>query len=162
MEGYIGRSDGIGPLDRFLSGADGSWVGVPMFAHSHIGWLKGLNPQDLKLFEAVELWASPYAEDPSQLEPYKVGDLVAKSWSWVGAGWGRYVTSGKPELPVQHELLVWDLAAKSSRSIVLPPDRYYDARPSVTRSAFWVIPGLVSSTQRGLMRFELGVAKGRP
>jgi hypothetical protein len=155
LQAYIGRSDGVAPVERFIAGSPQEWVGAPMFAHSHIGWQKGIGPKRVNEFEAVELWASTYAGDSAALTPYKVGDLPAKSWSWIGAGWGRYVTLGESAGTEPRELAVWDLEAKTNVSIVLPADRSFEACAGVTRSAVWVVPALVSSRQRGLLRFAL-------
>jgi hypothetical protein len=117
--------------------------------------LEPSTPKGINDFDAVEIWASAHSEDAAALVPYRVGDLIVKNWSPVGAGWGRYVTVGKPEVNTQHDFLIWDLEKKTSVNIVLPPDRYFEACAGLTRSAFWLVPGLVSSMQRGLMRFSL-------
>jgi len=153
-EAYIARSDGVAPAQRFISSTSGSWVGVPLFAHSHIGWQKGIHPHANE-FDSVELWASPYTEQASRLAPYKVGTLAGKGWTSVGAGWGRYVTLEDPDRDLHRDFLVWDLEKKTSRDITLPADRYFEACAGLTRSALWIVPGLESSVQRGLMRFSL-------
>ncbi|MBC8067082.1 MAG: hypothetical protein IAG13_02015 [Deltaproteobacteria bacterium] len=152
LQGSIQRSDGATAPISLIAGSPDAWVGAPMFAHSHLGWQRGIGPTRLGAFDRVELWASRLAEDSTALEPYEVGELPAKGWSSIGAGWGRYATTGA--LP--NELLLWDLEENRSTSIVLPADHAFAACPGVTRSALWVVPELRTSPRRGLLRFACG------
>ncbi len=149
LSGSIAQSDGIAAPTPFLAGSPDAWVGAPMSAHSHLGWQRGLAPTRVGGFERVELWAAPLTEDPSALAPYRVGELPATGWSSIGAGWGRYATTGAQP----NELLIWELDAKRSTSIALPEGHAFAACPGLTRSALWVVPELRSSPRRGLLRF---------
>jgi hypothetical protein len=154
VERYIARSDGVAAPTRFISASPGIWVGASGFANSFLVWQRGLNPQDVNRFDSVELWASPYTEDPAQLAPFKVDDLGGHSLFPGAAGWGRYALA-VPELPTQHTTIVWDLATKTKREITLPPDRYIGSWPGLTRTHLWLLAHETTSTRTPLMRFQL-------
>lgn len=80
-------------------------------ADSHVAFLRGTGPQDrVGLFAHVEIWASPFAADPTALKPALVDTLtsnvVVNGGGIVGGGYGRYGFRESPS-----SLRVWDLKA---------------------------------------------------
>ncbi|HWB74438.1 MAG TPA: hypothetical protein VG755_05775 [Nannocystaceae bacterium] len=148
---HVGRSDGHAPPEHFIAGTADAWVGAARFAHSHIAWLRGLEPSGGSAFARVELWAAPYTDDAGALAPVRIGELDTPVWSPIGAGWGRYAIAGATPT----ELQVFALADATRTRIALPDGHTFAAAAGLTRDALWIVPELHDSPQRGLLRITL-------
>ena len=80
----------------------------------------------------------------------------AMPFGYVGA-FGRYavvrIVDGQPRV---RETVLWNLATKAKRSIVLPDDRECFAYPGMTQNHLWLLSTRISDMKtRYLMRFLL-------
>ncbi len=158
VQGRLMQSDGVAPPTVYLAPTDPDVsFGAPAFAHSHIGFMRGFKRSSVNKFENVELWASPFSEQPAALKPIKIADLASTSISTAKAGGhGKYATPAfAPPFGAQ-ELLVFDLATGATTSFVVPPERVVKALLGLTRDHLYVAaskPGQGPSPY--LMRFAL-------
>ncbi len=67
FQGKIAWSDGVKPPATYLQppSPDDDY-GSPAYAHTHVGFLKGIGRKDVNSYDSVELWASPFSGDPEQ------------------------------------------------------------------------------------------------
>jgi hypothetical protein len=133
-------TDGVSPLTPFIEPSDDSFYEDPTYAHSHIAWARGVGPKDVGLFDAVEIWASKYSDDPSQIVPYKVGDHGLKtSIGYIRAGgFGRLALLSGADAPAYNEFVVWDLENKTKRLQTLPEGRQIVTFWGMTSTHVWV------------------------
>ncbi len=116
-------SDGIAPPAVYLEpSAPNDAYGSPMYANSHLGFFRGINRQDINTYDSVELWASPYSDDPAKLQPTKLATTGAQSIP-IGrtGGWGfaAFPTLTTPD-DSSREFAIWNLAAGTSKIRKLP------------------------------------------
>ena len=136
-------TDGISPPSPYLDPPSDSWYGLPIFAHSHIAWMRGVNPTQINLFERVELWASPYTADPAQLKPQKVSDWPDKYFNingWAGAfGTIAVVTTAADGTSLEDT--IWNLDSMTTYKYAIPPAQPHDdlrCSPGVTHTHSYV------------------------
>lgn len=87
----IYSSNGIEEGTPYLSPPNGSDYLSPVFAHTHVVWLRGLNHEPVSdAYEAIEIWASPFSTDANLLQPQKLGDTDMIHRTTVAGGWGRF------------------------------------------------------------------------
>jgi hypothetical protein len=153
-------SDGISaavPLFPPEADADDS---SPMFADTHIGWLRGFGYKELNSFEKVELWASTFSQaDPHKIEPYKVADFfstyVTFGAGFLGGGWGRIVHSRGWSFTTPDHVNIVDLTKKSPPIEFQLPEQLRMLRVNgVTRTHAWFTMG-VEQPGRRLVRWKL-------
>lgn len=139
--GSILVTDGISPPKPYLEPPDDSFYDLPAFAHSHIAWMRGFGMTSLNVYDRVELWASPYNADPTQLKPEKIGDFFGKSLPTGGdrdAAYGVFSTTESDGMGWVR-LVIWDLAAKSRREFPVPHAASVPAMPGVTKTHVWLL-----------------------
>jgi hypothetical protein len=73
------------------------------------------------------------------------------------AGWGYYATVGPGDGgPRPRETLIWDIAAKTHRSVLVSEDRQLFVYPGLSRTHLYMVAVRSSDTKaRYLMRFVL-------
>jgi hypothetical protein len=139
LRGFIASSNGVDPPTPYLASTDGSFYDFPAFADTHVAWLRGIGIVNVNKYQAVEVWASPYSEDPGALAPYKVDDYPATSMSYTIGGHGRLAAPSTVDAPVHGESYVWDLATKTRTSVVLPGGRRYYGYLGLTSKHLWIL-----------------------
>lgn len=158
VQGRLMKSDGVEAPSVYLAPTDPDVsFGAPAFAHTHIGFMRGYKRSSVNKFETVELWASPFAEQPAGLTPVKLADLASTSITTAKTGGhGRYATPAfAPPFGAQ-EMLVFDLATGKKSSFVVPPERVVKALLGLTRDHLYIAaskPGQGPSAY--LMRLEV-------
>jgi hypothetical protein len=153
----IGASDGIQPAWGYLAPAKGEDVGSPAFAHSHVAWRKGLERKDLNVYGKVELWASPFSEDPAKLTPTKVADLnsINLSSQTLG-GWGRVATIDESTANLAKAFFVWNLQSQTFVKRQIHPKREIRDLLGLTRSHLYIGENKPGENQDNyLVRFKL-------
>lgn len=124
----IDRSDGLSDLQPFLVGTYDEQDCSPAYANDYFGLLKGLHPIDLYSYQDIEIWAAPYVTDPSQLQPFKLGDYNLHNGGAppLYGGWGHLLvgTCTAPScLVLQRD--VWNIKNRTVKHYVL--DSSYDS-----------------------------------
>ncbi len=150
----IAYSDGVSPTQAYLVPNDpNDDYGEPAFAHTHVGFMKGIGRKGLNLYDSVEIWATPYSTNPSELQPEKVGAFPYTSTSYLVGGWGHLGTGTK--IPPNDELglAVWSIAKKSALTYEVPKDRFQELL-GVSHTHLWV-GGRVGGDDPYLMRFKV-------
>lgn len=132
---------------EMLPWADGYDEATPMFAHTHMAWLRAYGFKAINTYETVELWASPFSKDPSQLKPVKVmttdDSTVSRHPTNRASGWGRAVLTsriieGPPGQYAPLQLFVVDLTnATPTVTIALPKNLWPELTNGVTRTHAW-------------------------
>jgi hypothetical protein len=157
----IAASDGKqAPIDYLIPPEDSSY-GAVAFADTHVAWMRGISPEGSNVFERVEIWASPYSTDPSELKPEKIGDWPAThmSASLHTGGHGKYAVAyiaGQHPYDIQE--LVWDLNTKTKTTFQLPPDVVAKWPMGITQKYVWTVGGPAMSgagDASWLMRFNV-------
>jgi hypothetical protein len=139
VSGKLWRSDGASAPEMLLEPdePDTHYVS-PIYAHSHLAFFKGIRILSENKYERVELWATPYSDDPAELRPTLVADLTE--------------TLNKTSIPVDREgafgfvdfggsslaesFVIWNLSAKTQRIVGLPEP--FLPRPlGMTREHLW-------------------------
>jgi len=125
------------------SGDDAS----PMFAGTHVGWLRGVGYLSPNSYSSVELWASEFSPDADQVKPFKVMNLstphINNPAHTVRGGWGRVLFSeGGDSLKTGGispcVVRVVDLAGKGDPvTISLPTSFRLGVASGVTRTHAW-------------------------
>jgi len=133
----ITYTDGKSPSGVYLSDP-GVGYGAAQCADSHLGFLRGTGQQDRATkFEKVEVWASPFATDPSNLEPVLVdtfqGNLVVHGVGIAGGGYGRYGVR-ESEMSVR----VWDLRTGAKWAWNPTKDLEFGAIMGFTETDLWM------------------------
>jgi hypothetical protein len=156
VQGKIAYSDGVSPMKPYLVPPNpNDDYGYPAFASTHVGFMKGISQKDINLFESVELWATPYSEDPTALKPELLAPLPFTSMSNLAGGWGRLGTLA--QMPDKSTgAAIWSISTKSVRTYPVPDDHTSWVLMGVTRTHFWIgaqKPGLGGDPY--LMRFAV-------
>jgi hypothetical protein len=127
--GKLFRTDGIAAPELFLEpGQPDEHYGSPAYANSHFAFFKGNRLLDINRYESVELWASPYSQNPAELEPSKLVDLPETYMPvFPAGGWGFVAFNTRlPDMPeppyVKLGIRLWNLAQATERTIVLPDE----------------------------------------
>lgn len=153
----IAVTDGTSMPQPYLEPPADCWQGTPAFAHSHIAWTRGVGVKDINLFDHVELWASPYAADPKQLKPEKIGDIAGSNMPGhrYAGGYGLFAAAESDGNGWLKEV-IWDLAAKARREIPYPPGRVLLGTAGITKTHSWeVVDETGQNTKRKLVRFSV-------
>lgn len=140
VKSRISYTDGVAPPTPFIVSPDDAFYQDPTYAHSHIAWTRGIGPKGPGLFDAVEIWASKYSDDPNVIVPYKVGDHDFKtSLSFYRAGgFGHLAILSGADSPVLNEFAIWDLAEKTKRTFTVPEGRRIALFIGMTSTHLWV------------------------
>lgn len=85
----------------------------PAFAHTHLGWLRGINPVSVNKFEKLELWATAWTPEPGSVVPYFVADVPGTSTSEASGGEGWYQALLQPSAST-----LWHLGTESRVDLV--------------------------------------------
>ena len=67
-------------------------TGQPAFANSHVGFMRGIGRKGLNLYDSVELWATLYSTNPTNLIPELIAPLSFTSMPVMLGGWGDLAT----------------------------------------------------------------------
>ena len=158
LQGKIAYSDGVSPTKPYLVPDNpNDDYGSPAFANTHVGFMKGITQKSLNLYDSVEIWATPYSTNPSELKPELIGAFPFTSMATLVGGWGHLGTATKIPPDDSLGLAVWTIATKSVRNYPVPEDHFPSALLGVTRTHFWV--GAEKPTAGGeyafLMRFNV-------
>lgn len=153
-QGRIAYSDGVAPMKPYLTPADPSDdYGFPAFANSHVGFMKGIGRKGLNSYDSVQIWATPYATNPSELNPELIGAYAYANMGLLVGGWGHLATiEGEPGGTLN--LAIWSISKKSVRRYPLPADHYPDPMLGVSRTHLWD-GGRVGGADPYLMRFKV-------
>ena len=145
---HIVISDGLAPTQDFVPVAADGEDANPAFADSHVAWFRGYGRKDLNVYEKVEIWASPWAEQGASLTPYKVADFP-NNWNETTVyafrgGWGRlaYAKGGfyNPDNTLAPSYLaVLDLASGKQTDYPLPTNVGVARVMGVTRTHAWAM-----------------------
>lgn len=153
-QGAIFYSDGVAAPQAYLQPtAPDTYYGRPIYAGGYVAFFKGIGFQAVDRYDSVELWASPYSDDPAQLQPVKVADMPFTSMPArpIG-GWGLAAFAGaSPKKP----LWVWNLAKGAQRTYQLPADHTPQAILGVTRTHLWLGASKPGGATSYLLRLEL-------
>jgi hypothetical protein len=151
--GKILYSDGVSVPQVYLEPSEpDTHYGRPIYANSYVGFFKGIGLQDVNQYGSVELWSSPYSDDPSQLKPTKLAVLPYHSMPGEPAGgWGFALIGDTLAEPIG----IWDLAKATERTYPLSSDtdRWMGAA-GVTRQHAWVVTANFTWTEYYLLRFR--------
>jgi hypothetical protein len=117
--GKIFHSDGIAEPEVYLEPTEpDTYYGSPIYTHSHVAFFKGIQFHGINTYGAVELWTSPYSDNPSELKPAKLADLAHKYMPITPAGgWGSAAFGGTS---LQEAFVVWDLGKGTQRAYARP------------------------------------------
>jgi hypothetical protein len=157
----IAASDGKQPPTPYLTPPDDSFYSAVAFADSHVAWMRGVSPSDTNTFERVEIWASPYSPNPSELKPEKIGDWpgIHFSASDHTGGHGKYAATYVVQKdPIVVQELVWDLTTKTKTTFQLPPDVVVKWPMGITQNHMWGVGGprmAIPGDTSWLMRFKV-------
>jgi hypothetical protein len=149
----IAITDGVSQGKPYLVPPLGESYASPVYAHSHIAWMRGIHMKGVNLYDSVEVWASPWSPVPSKLQPKKLGDYPLTSTAEGVGGWGYYLTPTSP-----HDALLWDLATGGSRKLTPPSNIQAFWRPfGITRKHLWTSGRDDQTVNRGdyLLRYTL-------
>ena len=139
VKSRISYTEGTSTPTPFLEPQDDSFYEDPTYAHSHLAWARGIGLKGAGLFDAVEIWASKYSDDPSQIQPYKVGDyaLTTSVGYRRAGGFGRLAVLSGTGDQLLKEFVVWDLEQKTKRAITLPGGRRLTMFIGMTPTHVW-------------------------
>jgi hypothetical protein len=156
-------SDGKNPGIQYTTPPSGASDGNIKFADSHVAWLRGFNQKDTNVFEKVELWASEFSPDPSQLKPYKVSDVTGganttSNWALHG-GWGRLAYQeydlGENGNFKNVRVRIFDLQSLKKRDIPLPMGERARYIRGLTRTHVWFMTDVYNNAPRQLYRWKI-------
>ena len=111
------------------------------WANSHVAWLQGTGFQDYNEYDHVEVWASPYSPDPSQLAPFKLGNEPERPsiQGYIMGGHGL-MAYGIIRTGMEYRVtVIWDLESKTRLERVLPSNIWSRQPLGVTRNHYWMI-----------------------
>jgi hypothetical protein len=141
VSGKLWRSNGPSALEMLLEPdePDTHYVS-PIYAHSHLAFFKGVHILSENKYERVELWATPYSDDPAKHEPIKLADLTRTSIPVDRQGAFGFAQFGGGTGEASKAFVIWDLANNVQRTVGVP-DTFgpgYPARPlGMTRDHLW-------------------------
>jgi hypothetical protein len=139
VESQLAVSDGIQPPEPYLIPPPDTADDKPGYAHTHLGWFRGIHPTGPGVYDKLEIWASPYSADPTMLTPYKVDDYALKSPPlWIAAGHGWFAAHSGQDPPVYGELYAWNLATKARKAFTLPGGRKLRGMIGISPTHVWV------------------------
>jgi hypothetical protein len=154
--GRIFYSDGIAAPQVYLEPTEpDTYYGRPIYANTYVGFFKGIGFQDVNSYKSVELWASPYSDDPSQLKPVKLGTIPDNSMAAEPAGgWGHaaFETSAGVN---KWDVLIWNLADGTHRRFKLADGYNLIAFLGVSRKYAWVGAAKLGGQQPYLLRINV-------
>lgn len=157
--GKIMWSDGFTAPETYLEPADPNDVyGSPIYANSHMAFFRGIQPESTNKFASVELWTSHYSEQPSELQPVKLGTLSSQSIPpGRTGGWGFAAFPTFAPGTDDRELVIWDLAKGTSKTHLLPESQDLTVLLGVSRTHLWVGAADKGSASRAkhLIRIKL-------
>jgi hypothetical protein len=139
VQGIIAQSDGLQPSAPYLVPSDGSYYGHPAYAHSHIGWLRGIGQTDVNQFAEIEVWASPYSANPANLSPQKVDDYPGQAMPELWGGHGYLAAVSAADAPTYNETAVWHLSDATKRIFQYPGGRKVNRYLGITEGYVWVV-----------------------
>jgi hypothetical protein len=138
--GKILYSDGIAAPQIYLQPTEpDTYYGAPAYANDYVAFFKGIGFQNVNQYSSVEVWATPYSPDPSQLAPVKIGDDPLNSFPTPPTGgWGYVAFNG---LTLQDALHVWNLATATEHVYGMPTSYNLISLIGITRTHVWVGAG---------------------
>ncbi len=152
--GNVYYSDGIAAPQVYIEPTEpDTYYGRPIYANSYVGFFKGIGFKDVNVYNSVELWASPYSEDPSKLKPVKLAALPYKGMPVNSAGgWGHAAFGGPTK---DKAAWVWNLATGAQQTFPFPQDYRLSAFLGVSRQHVWVSGSILGGATPYLIRFRL-------
>jgi hypothetical protein len=151
-------TDGIADPKPYIASTDGSWIAMPGYAHTHIAWMRGLNPTAISQFSAVEVWVSPYSADPAGLKPEKMDDW-GESYMPIGrysAGYSRYAAP-RHVAGTEHSIeeVIWNLSTREKRVVPIPAGLVVANSVGMTPTHVWLVGAPQKGTKATLLRFSV-------
>jgi len=140
VQARIGWSDGTSPLQPYLipeQQSDG--YGAVAYAHTHVGFQKGVTKlQDFK-YTSVELWAAKYDPNATKVQPELVASLPHDAIGGLVGGFGHLAMPIFESGATQSVLTIWDLAKSTTRKHPSLPKDHVLKFPllGLTRSHLW-------------------------
>lgn len=136
----IAYSDGMTAPQTYLKpSASSDDYGSPAFANSQVGFFRGVNRIQENVYGSVELWSTPYSENPQQLAPKKIASVSLTSYGMARAGgWGRFAFPAFSPTFGKQEVLVWNLENAANASHVLPADHEVKALLGISRDHVYI------------------------
>jgi hypothetical protein len=135
----ITYTDGKSSSAQIYLSEAGVGFGGARCADSHVAFVRGTGqkPDNFANFDKVELWASPFADNPADLKPTFVGnvelDMVLRGRSSVSGGYGRYGL-----LNSWTSVSVWDLPTGEHRSIEATDGLIFGSFLGFTKTDLWI------------------------
>ena len=140
-------SDGVHRGKMLLDPAPGYQDGSVRAADTHIAWQRGhdMQPGEPNKYDHIEMWASRYHGDPTDLAPYKVADLpkshLVETFAW--GGWGHFAVL-VPEGPWA-TLEIWNLEKKTHWNAAMDHDESY-RMAGFTKTHLWLTASTPNNT----------------
>lgn len=156
-------SDGIDATKPFMPTDGSTEDATPIFADTHVAWLRGFDPTDLNLYKHVELWASPFSSHPEELKPAKITDFPYPNnnipFYFTTGGWGRVAHGGGGEKKgttyAPGYIDVWDLTKPSKFRIDMPDGIWPRQLSGLTRTHIWFTIDKLNNAPKRLFRWKL-------
>jgi hypothetical protein len=139
VQGKIAYSDGVSPMKPYLVPPDpNDDYAYPAFADSYVGFMRGISQKNVNVYDSVEIWATPYSTDPSQLKPEFVASFPYASAAPMAGGWGRLATGTMVPPKGDAGVAIWTLGNKSVVTYPMPETYTRWALVGLTRTHFWL------------------------
>jgi len=136
--------DSEGPAIDWIALQDAS-VGSARFANRFVGYLRATQRVSTTTYEQFEVWATPWSEDPAQLQPRKIADYPVASQQFIdrtssaAGGHGYYLLADPVEDANEAGYTVWNLETGASRHYDGEADRDFYWALGVTRQHAYVM-----------------------
>ena len=94
----------------------------------------------MDLYASLEIWATPYSDDPNQLAPYKVADVPGNSiLTHLSYGYGLMASSFGASGSVFRETAVYNLATRDEHLFQMPAGYRVWRHMGITPKKTWVV-----------------------
>jgi hypothetical protein len=155
LTSVIAATDGKSAPKPLIVPADGSLYDYPAFAGSYVAWFKGIGFTDANTYNKVELWASQYSPDATQLAPFKVDDFVTAAPGKPQGATRLYGAAGRVAAYIGEytAAAVWNLASKRKTLLGLPSDVGLIDFLGISSKYVWVAAGPGGGAQNVITTF---------
>jgi hypothetical protein len=153
--GKIFYTDGLSVPDVYLEPSEpDTYYGRPIYANSYVAFFKGIGFQDINKYGSIELWASPFSEKPSELQPEKLAVLPDASMPGEPRGGFGFALFELAAGVNKWNIAVWNLAKNTERKYELPDSDGLMGLVGVSRQHAWVTTTNFTYTEHHLLRFR--------